>query len=164
MVEIGDPAPDFEAPYASRVDADEMTWGETYRLSDQLGDGPVVLAFFPGAFSPTCVGEMNSLNERLESFEEHAATVVGISADLPFALHEFHDELGLGFDVLSDYNRSAAKAYDAAIDSEFTGLEDINSRALFVIDSEETVAYKWDGDPINEPPYDEVEDAVKDAA
>jgi peroxiredoxin len=162
MVAVGDPAPDFEAPYASRVSADEMTWGETFRLSESVGDGPIVLAFFPGAYSNTCVGEMNALNDRLPAFEAEGATVLGISADLPFALHEFHGDLDLDFDLLSDFNREAATAYDAFTDS-MTGVDAINSRALFVVDAEGTVVYKWDGDPIDEPDYEMVEDAVRNA-
>lgn len=162
MVDVGDPAPDFEAPYASRVSADEMTWGETFKLSEHVGDGPVVLAFFPGAYSKTCVGEMKELKARGPTFEAESATVLGISADLPFALHEFHGDLELNFDLLSDFNREAATAYDAFTDS-MTGVDAINSRALFVVDSEGKVAYKWDGDPIDEPDYEAVEDAVRNA-
>jgi len=163
MVAVGDTAPDFAVPYATRVDAASMTWGERFRLSEHLGDGPILIAFFPGAFSRTCVGEMEQLNSMMEIFEEEGTTVVGISADLPFALNEFGDHLGLEFDLLSDYNRGAARAYDAAIDSDLTGIEDINSRALFVIDSEGAVVYKWDGSPASEPPYEEVEEAVTSA-
>jgi peroxiredoxin len=162
MVAVGDPAPDFEVPYATRVAAEEMPWGETFRLSEHVGDGPVVLAFFPGAFSPTCTHEMEELNDRLPAFEAAGATVLGISADLPFALHAFHGELDLGFDLLSDYNRGAARAYDASIDSA-TGVDDIDSRALYVVDSEGTVVHEWDGDPADEPDYEAVVTAVEGA-
>ena len=103
MVEAGDEAPDFTAPLANG-DVDEFT------LSENLDDAPLVLAFFPGAFTSVCTHEMNAFQDRIENFEEVDATVYGISVDSPFSLNEFRDQLGLEFELISDVNRACHRS------------------------------------------------------
>jgi len=162
MVDVGDPAPDFTVPYASMVRAEEMDWGARFTLSEHLDEAPLVIPFFPGAFSNVCERELTTFNDRLNEFEEAGAVIYGIGSDLPYAINEFHRELGLGFDLLSDFNREAATAYDAMTDS-VTGVKDINNRDLYVIDSDGVVVYKWDGEATDEPDPDEVLEAVRNA-
>jgi len=158
MVADGDTAPDFTAPLANG-DIDQFT------LSERLDDGPVVLAFFPGAFTSVCSHEMNTFEERLDSFEDSGVTVYGVSIDTPFALNEFRDELGLTFDMISDTNREIIDAYDISMDFTHIGVEDLAKRAVFVVDSDGTVSYSWvSDDPGVEPDYDEVEAAASDAS
>jgi peroxiredoxin len=84
MVSTGDTAPTFTATYRG---SDH----ETLDLESYLGDGPVVLAFFPGAFTPPCTNEMVALQEHLDRFEDAGATVFGVSADSAFSLGAFAD-------------------------------------------------------------------------
>ncbi|WP_247730353.1 redoxin domain-containing protein [Halovivax limisalsi] len=156
MVTVGDPAPDFTAPLANG----EVE--ESFTLSENLDDAPIVLAFFPGAFSTVCMSEMNEFNARLSDFEAEGASIYGISADLPFSLNEFKAQLDLGFDLISDFNTDIASKYDADIESELLGF-DITSRAVFVIDGDGEIVFSWDGDPSNEPDYEAVYDAVQSA-
>ncbi len=159
MLTEGDDAPDFTAPLANGDT-------ETLTLSEQLKENaPVVLAFFPGAFTGVCTHEMNTFEERLDEFTEHGATLFGVSIDTPFSLNEFRDELGLSFGLVSDTNRDLVIAYDVATDFEDIAIEDIAERAVFVIDNSGTITYAWVGEnPGVEPDYDEVEAAVESAA
>lgn len=159
MVSAGDEAPDFTAPLANG-DTDVLT------LSDRLeDDAPVVLAFFPGAFTSVCSHEMRTFEERLDEFTEHGATIFGVSIDTPFSLNEFRDKLDLSFGLLSDTNRDIVTAYDVATDLEGVGVEDIAERAVFVIDSDGTITYAWVAENAGlEPDYDEVKAAVEAAA
>nr|WP_235920768.1 redoxin domain-containing protein [Natronorubrum halalkaliphilum] len=50
---------------------------ESFDLTDHLGDGPVVLAFFAGAFTPPCTNEMVALQDRLEEFEGYGRVPMG---------------------------------------------------------------------------------------
>lgn len=135
---------------------------EPFDLADHLGDGPVVLAFFPGAFTPPCTNEMVALQEHRSDFEAAGATVFGISADSPFSLGAFREQHGIEFDLVSDMNREAIEAYDLEIEIDELGLHGIANRAVFVIDEDGTVAYEWIADdPTNEPDYDEVLAAVR---
>lgn len=135
---------------------------EPFDLTDHLGDGPVVLAFFPGAFTPPCTNEMVALQEHLSDFEAAGATVFGISADSPFSLRVFREQHGIEFDLVSDMDREAIEAYDLEIEIDELGLHGIANRAVFVIDEDGTVTYEWIADdPTKEPDYDELLAAVR---
>jgi peroxiredoxin len=159
MVSEGDDAPDFTAPMA-HPDGDI----EEVALSDLLDDGPAVLAFFPGAFTSVCTGEMVTFRDRLDSITEAGADLYGISIDTPFALDEFADVNQLNFPLISDSNKELIDAYDVEMDFEGLGLTGVAKRAVFVIDESGTVTYAWvSDDPSVEPDYDEVEAAAADA-
>jgi peroxiredoxin len=158
MVSDGDTAPDFTAPLANG-DIEQFT------LSERLDDGPLVLAFFPGAFTSVCSHEMNTFEERLAAFQDSGVTVYGVSVDSPFALNEFRDKLGLTFDLISDINRELVDAYDVSMDFGHINVENVAKRAVFVVDSDGTISYAWvSDDPGVEPDYDEVEAAAADAS
>jgi len=157
MVAEGDTAPTFTATYKG---GDH----ETFDLDDQLGDGPVVLAFFPGAFTPPCSNEMVALEEHADRFADADATLFGVSADSAFSLGAFADEYDLSFDLVSDMDGDAIDAYDLTMDIADLGLHGIANRAVFVLDDDGTVVYEWVADdPTNEPDYEELLDAVESA-
>ncbi len=157
MLESGDTAPTFTA---TRGTSDH----ESFDLEDHLGDGPVVLAFFPGAFTPPCTNEMVAFQDRLEEFREAGATIIGVSADSAFSLGAFRDEHGIEFDLVSDMAGDAIRDYDLEIDIEELGLYGIANRAVFVVDEDGTVTYSWIADdPTNEPAYDDLLEAVESA-
>jgi peroxiredoxin len=153
----GDSAPDFTNKVANG-DVEEFT------LSEHTGDGPVVLAFFPGAFTPPCSNEMVALEEHLDDFEAAGASVYGLSADSPFSLNAFRDEHDLSFPLVSDMSRETIQAYDLEIDVGELGLYGVANRAVYVLNDEGTVTYEWVADtPENEPDYDELVDAAQSA-
>jgi peroxiredoxin len=157
MVSTGDTAPTFTATYGT---SDH----EPFDLSDHLGDGPVVLAFFPGAFTPPCTNEMVALQERHDEFDASSATLLGVSADSPFSLGAFRDEHGIEFDLVSDTAGEAIRAYDLEMDIPDLGLYGIANRAVFVLDEDGVVSYAWvSDDPTNEPDYEALLDAVRAA-
>jgi peroxiredoxin len=157
MPENGDTAPTFTATLGT---SDH----ESFDLSDRLGDGPVVLAFFPGAFTPPCTNEMVALEDRRAEFEERGATLLGVSADSAFSQGAFRDEHGIEFDLVSDMGGDAIRAYDLEMDIPDLGLYGIANRAVFVLDEDGTVVYRWVADdPTNEPDYEELLDAVESA-
>jgi len=157
MVSTGETAPTFTATYRG---SDH----ETFDFDDHLGDGPVVLAFFPGAFTPPCTNEMMTFQDRLTEFRDAGATVVGVSADSAFTQEAFSEEHGLEFELVSDMGGRAIDAYDVGIDIEELGLHGIANRAVFVLDEAGTVSYCWVADdPTNEPDYDELLEAVRAA-
>ncbi|WP_058366045.1 redoxin domain-containing protein [Haloparvum sedimenti] len=155
--EIGDDAPRFEATLGT---SDH----ESFALADRLGDGPVVLAFFPGAFTPPCTNEMVAFQERLADFENAGATLLGVSADSAFSQGAFREEHGIEFDLVSNMAGDAIRAYGLEMDIPELGLYGNANRAVFVLDDDGTVTYRWVADdPTNEPDYDELLDAVRAA-
>ena len=146
----GDTAPNFTVTLA---DGDVSE----FELEDALGEGPVVLAFFPGAFTPPCTNEMVALQAHLDDFEEAGATVYGISADSAFSQNAFRDEHDLEFGLLSDMGQDAIGEYGLEIDIEELGLLGVSNRAAFVLDGDGIVRYSWVADdPTNEPDYEEL--------
>ncbi len=149
---IGSPAPDF-----TLID----TNGEAVTLSAQRG-APVVLAFFPAAFTGVCETELCSFRDGLSAFNDAGATVYGIAADSSFALAAFATANDLNFSLLSDYARTATDAYGIRF-TDLAGMEgyDVANRAVFVVDASGNLAWQWIADSLgDEPPYDDVKAAV----
>jgi len=159
MLAEGDRAPEFTAPLAhGDDDVDPFT------LSNHLDEAPLVLAFFPGAFTNTCSHELNAFQSRLSAFEDAGATIYGISVDSPFALNAFRERLGLEYGLVSDANREIIDAYGVSMDWEKYGLNEVAKRAVFVVDGDGEITYTWVGDDLKtEPDYDEIVEAVEAA-
>jgi len=149
----GDKAPDFALP---------LEPGEApLRLDDYRGEKPVVILFFPLAFSGACTREMRLVAEDYGRWRELNAEVLGISVDSPFVNSKFAEETDAPFPILSDFNRTATDAYGVR-DDDFYGLEGVSKRSAFVVDRAGEIAYAWCSDDASVlPPFDEIEEAVK---
>ena len=150
--EVGQAAPDFNLYDSGKQER---------KLSDSKGKN-VVLAFFPGAFTGVCTTEMCTFRDRFDSFNSMNAQVFGISVDGIFAQKAFSDANSLNFPLLSDYNREVVTAYGVALPN-FAGMDGYTAsqRAVFVIDKEGVIKFKWVGEnPGVEPDYDEVQRQV----
>ena len=146
-VDVGTQAPDFTLPNQDR---------EAVTLSEQLKNGPVVLAFFPAAFSSVCQTEMCKLRDSAGALNKVNATVLGISTDTFFALKAWGDENKLNFPLLSDYNKEVIGKYGVA-NPDMIGLKNIAKRSVFVIDSDGIVRHREVlDDARNEPDYDKI--------
>ena len=158
MVSEGDTAPDFTAKLAG----DEP---EEFTLSEHLDEAPLVLAFFPGAFTPPCTNEMVAFQGDIDDLNASGGTLYGVSADSPFSQHAFREEHGLEFDLVSDMDGDIIESYGLDIDIGDLGLHGIANRAVFVLDGDGEVTYAWVADdPTNEPDYEDVYAAVEAAA
>jgi peroxiredoxin len=160
MVEQGDDAPEFTAPV--RTPNGDIT---EFSLSEAIEDGPIVLAFFPGAFTSVCTSEMTTFSERLDGLTNAGASLYGVSIDSPFSLGEFAEQNGISFPLIGDTNKEVIDAYDVVMDFEDLGITGVAKRSVFVIDEDGAITYAWvSDDPGVEPDYDEVEEAAADAA
>jgi peroxiredoxin len=149
--EVGSKAPDFTLVNQDR---------EPVKLSDQIGSGNIVLAFFPGAFSGTCTKEMCTLRDSMGELTGLRARVFGISTDTFFALKAWADQQTLGFPLLSDYNKDAIRAYDV-VNPDMIGLKNIAKRAVIVVDKGGIVRYREVlDDARNEPDYGKLKQAL----
>lgn len=153
-VREGDTAPGFSLPMAP---------GEEVDLDEHLGREPVVLLFFPLAFSPVCTTELCTFADRWDELGEPDARFFAVSVDSPFVTARFREEAGIPFPVLSDFNREVSERYGVLYE-ELLGLHQVAKRAVFVIGDDGTVRYRWvTEDPGVEPDYDTVEDALRRA-
>lgn len=147
----GDVAPDFE------LLSDE---NETWRLSDYR-DRPVVLLFFPGAFTSVCTAELKTVNTDLDSFGD--AHVVGISTNSAPVLAKYRSEHGFEFSLLSDHSANVSAQYGTKYDENFgpMNLDRISKRAAFVVDGKGIVCYaEVLEDAGNEPDYEAIDDTL----
>ena len=109
-LDVGDAAPNFTAQAA--------LGGKVYKftLADSLAKGPVVLYFFPAAFSVGCSIEAHEFAEAITKFEALGATVIGVSSDDIDTLGKFSVQACQGkFPVASDNSQSVMKSYDAVM-------------------------------------------------
>ena len=145
--DVGSKAPDFTLVNGDR---------ESVTLSDQIGSGSIILAFFPGAFSGGCTKEMCTLRDSMSQLNGLGARVYGISTDTFFTLKAWGDRQKLGFPLLSDYNKDAIRAYDV-VNPDMIGLKNIARRAVIVVDRGGVIRYREVlEDARNEPDYDKL--------
>jgi glutaredoxin-dependent peroxiredoxin len=116
--------------------------GESVKLADKLAKGPVVLAFFPLAFTGVCTEEMCEFRDAMNEFSNLEAQVLGVSVDSRFALKAFADQNKIEYPLLSDFNKEVSKAYGVQYEN-FLGLLGVAKRSVFVIDRDGTIRYRW---------------------
>jgi glutaredoxin-dependent peroxiredoxin len=144
--ELGAKAPDFTLTDHER---------QAVTLRAQRGH-PVVLAFFPAAFSSVCTRELCTFRDSLARLNDVEAQVYGISVDTFFTLKAFHDQQQLTFPLLSDFNKQVIRDY-GVFNEDMIGLKGIAKRAVFVIDREGTIRHREVlDDARREPDYERV--------
>lgn len=120
---IGHPAPDFTLP---------GTTAEPVTLSALRG-APVVLVFFPFAFSGICTGELCELRDNIADFDAAGVRLLGVSCDPAHALRAFKEHEGYQFDLLSDFWPHGAAARRYGVFDEGAGLA---VRGSFLVDAD----------------------------
>jgi peroxiredoxin len=146
-IEVGSKAPDFTLMNQDR---------QPVTLSAALQNGPVVLAFFPGAFSSVCTSEMCTFRDSIAALNASRAQVLGVSTDTFFTLKAWADQQRFDFPLLSDYNKDVIARYHV-VNPDMIGLKNIAKRAVFVIDRGGTVRHREVlDDARNEPDYDQI--------
>ena len=123
---VGDLAPDFELP---------GTGGRTYRLSDYR-DAGVILAFYPGDFTPVCTRQFCSYRDDGDRIEALGVPMLGISPQSVESHERFAAQHGLQVPLLADTDKSVAKAYGVV------GPGGITRRSVFLVDAEGRVRYR----------------------
>ena len=150
-VDVGAKAPDFTLPNQDR---------EPVTLSEQLKKGPVVLAFFPAAFSGVCTKEMCTFRDSMAELGKVGGNVLGVSVDTFFSLKAWADQQKLNFPLLSDFNKDVIRKYDV-VNPDMIGLKDISKRAVFVVGSDGAVKHREVlDDARNEPDYGKIKQAL----
>ena len=133
-LDVGEKAPDFSAPAALA--------GKEYKftLAESLAKGPVVLYFFPAAFSAGCSAEAHEFAESINKFEALGATVIGVSTDDIATQVKFSTQACQGkFAVASDSAKTVIKSYDAAM----MILPDYANRVSYVIAPDHSIVYNY---------------------
>lgn len=153
-IQAGEKAPPFTLP-------DEP--GNEIDVGEQIGKRPVVLLFFPLAFSSVCTTEMCAMRDDWSAWSDLDADVFGISVDSPFVNAKFREENDIPFPLLSDFNKTVTADYGVLYE-EFFGLHGVAKRSAFVIGNDGNVVYQWVTEDAGvEPDYRAVREAVAKA-
>jgi len=131
---VGDIAPDFTAQ--ASLGGKEFT----YSLAATLKDGPVVVYFYPAAFTKGCTVEAHNFAEAMPKYRELGASVIGVSSDTIETLNKFSvSECQSKFPVASDASHAIMKAYDAVL----LWKTHYASRISYVITPDGRIAYRY---------------------
>ena len=135
-LKVTDKAPAFTLPDAP---------GQMVDVGAAFGDGPVVLLFFPFAFSSVCTTEFCTIAGEWSDWTGLGAQVFGVSVDSAFVVQKFRESEQLPFSILSDFNKDVCRDYGVLHDDEF-GQKGVSKRAAFVVDRSGAIAYAWVSD------------------
>ena len=130
----GDKASDFTAP--ASIGGTEFS----FSLADALKKGPVVLYFYPAAFTKGCTAEAHDFAEATDQYKALGATVIGVSHDDIATLDKFStSECRSKFAVVADPDHKVIKAYDA----ELGGHPEYADRISYVITPDWKIVYVY---------------------
>lgn len=133
---LDQPAPDFEIP---------ATGGQTFRLSAMQGS-PLVLYFYPKDNTPGCTDQGMQFRDLHGEFVKLCCSVFGISRDTVKSHESFKAKMSFPFELLSDTEEIACKAFDVMkmknmYGKQVRGIE----RSTFVIDQNGVLRKEWRG-------------------
>jgi peroxiredoxin len=137
----GAKAPDFTAPAYLAGDA------FTYKLADGLKKGPVVLYFFPSAYTAGCNLEARLFSEAVDEFKANGATVIGVTSGKTDKLAQFSkdtEHCGGKFPVAADPGAAIAKRYDAPLSMKGMAMPGMSGRVSYVIAPDGKVIHSYD--------------------
>jgi peroxiredoxin Q/BCP len=120
-LKVGDKAPDFTMKGSD---------GKTYKLADFKGKQAVIIAWFPKAFTGGCTAECKSFKANSESLKGTKVAYFTASVDTPEKNADFAKSLDLDYPILSDPEKTTAKAYGVLAPAGYS------SRWTFYIDKE----------------------------
>jgi peroxiredoxin len=133
-LKVGDTAPSFSIPVAT----DGVV--STFSLKTALQNGPVVVYFYPKAFTGGCSLEAHQFSEAIPKFEAKHVTVIGVSKDEISTLQKFSKEVCQGkFPVGADTKAVVTKAYDAQM-----GTMNMSNRISYVVGTDGKIAFVHD--------------------
>jgi peroxiredoxin len=130
-LQLGQPAPDFTL---FDTEKNQVT------LSDLKGH-PVLIVFFPLAFTSVCTTELCSIRDQIAQYNKVNAKVLAISGDSLFTLAKFKEDQQLNFTLLSDFNKVVSAAYGSLYETFGFGMKRVSKRSAFVVDKEGKIAY-----------------------
>ncbi|OWJ59690.1 peroxiredoxin [Paraburkholderia caledonica] len=130
----GDAAPQF----TTQASLGGKTY--TYSLADELKKGPVVLYFYPAAFTKGCTIEAHEFAEAVDEYKKYGATVIGVSHDNIDTLTKFSvSECRSKFPVAADAESKVIGAYDAGLPMHSS----MANRISYVIAPDGKIIYEY---------------------
>ena len=131
-ISIGQKAPSFNL-----FDSDKKSIN-----SASFAGQPVIILFFPFSFSSVCTAELCSMRDSMDIYNKANATVLGISVDSLYTLHQFKKDQQINFTLLSDFNKTVSREFGVLYDIFPTfEMQGVSKRAAFIIDKYGLIQY-----------------------
>jgi peroxiredoxin len=128
---VGQEAPDFSLYNSEKTKVN---------LSELRGR-PVMLLFFPLAFTSTCTAELCDVRDQMTLYNNFEVTVFGISVDSVYTLAKYKEDQRINFQLLSDFNKEVSTKYNSLYQKFGFDMEGVSKRAAFLIDREGVIQY-----------------------
>jgi len=155
MLQEGASAPSFTLPGWIDGETTSFSLDETVAR-----DRAALLVFFPFDFSPVCTTELCAIRDAAWFRLTPDLDVWAISSDSVYAHRVFAEEYGLNFPLLSDSAGRVAESYEVCYE-ELKSHERVPQRAVFLIDSCQTIRYAWaTEDALEKPDFFPVKEAL----
>lgn len=126
---VGEKAPDLSL---------NTSTGTPWSLKDAVTNGPVVVAFMPGAFTGTCTKEVCSFTANWNQYQTLGAQVVGVTVDSKHAQNAWIAKENVKIPLLTDFEKKFVNAWGVTWDSSWGKTA---KRATFVVDKTGTIRY-----------------------
>jgi peroxiredoxin len=126
-LKVGDMAPDFSA--RGSLGGKEFD----FSLQQALKKGPVVVYFFPSAYTKGCDLEAHTFSQEIDKFKAAGASIIGVSADSIARLNRFAadpDFCAGNFPVASDADKKIATSYNLSANTVKAGMLDVKGDAV----------------------------------
>ena len=152
MLKIGSPLPQVSG---------QLSDGSTFDFGAP-SSGPLVIFFFPKAFTPTCTKEACGFRDAHEELVGvRGAKVLGVSRDAPETNRRFRTQYQLPYELVSDVSGAVAKAFDAQL---FGGLIPYAQRVTYVTDRQGIIRGAFKGMFEAQAHLDEAKSVLKELA
>ncbi|MHB8585770.1 MAG: redoxin domain-containing protein [Thermoplasmatota archaeon] len=132
---VGEKLPDFTSRVATQTEIKE------FHLSQELGQGPVVIAFFPLAFTGVCTKEMCEMRDAVADLNHLKVKAFGFSTDTPFTNREFAKLHKLEHGIISDPNHEVVNKIWST--QTVGGVHNRAKRGVLVLDAQGVVKWSW---------------------
>lgn len=150
VLQPGDAAPDF-----TLLDQERNEW----TLSEAADRGPVVLCFYPLAFTGVCGTEMECVTKEFSRWSDKGAQIVGISCDSFATQGAWAEQMGFKHPLLADMHRAVCKGYGL-----YWGDLNVSSRGTVIVEKNDAGELKVTWSQAREPGEAMDFDAVLEAA
>lgn len=142
------PAPGTKLPDFTLKLATKDGYTSDFKLSEHLGKGPIVFAFFPAAFTGICTKEVCDLRDNFAALGSLKAQVFGFSTDKSPSNSAFIQKEGLPFGIVSDPNHEVVGKVWPTYPTPIVGADAVAKRGAMVVNPDGTVKWAFASDDV----------------
>lgn len=113
--------------------------GKKVQFYESLKDGPALLAFYPGDFTPICTKQLCNYSDNIASFRQFGVQIFGVSANTADSHARFADKYNFPFPLLADPAKVVTKAFGC----QSLFMLGKTSRAVFIVSKDRVILYRY---------------------